>query len=254
MKLKFYLRGLGIGMAIAAVVMGMTFSSSNKETLSDDEIIERAQELGMVEESKVLIGASVTPVEETATPTPTETATPTPTKTATPTPTKTATPTPTKTATPTLTKTATPTPTKTATPTPTKTATPTPTKTATPTPTKTATPTPTKTATPTPTKTATPTPTKTATPTPTKTATPTPIPSPVAPIVAAGGVNVNVVPGSGSETISAQLYRAGLVKSAAEFNEYLCKNGYDRKLTTGDHLIAPGMDYQQIAIIMTTKY
>ena len=47
MKLKYYLRGLGIGIIGTAIVMGIALSGSKKETLSDAEIIERAKLLGM---------------------------------------------------------------------------------------------------------------------------------------------------------------------------------------------------------------
>lgn len=53
MKLKYYLRGLGIGIVVTAVIMSVTYGS-RKETLSDREIIERATELGMVMESDSL--------------------------------------------------------------------------------------------------------------------------------------------------------------------------------------------------------
>lgn len=45
MKLKFYLRGLGVGMIVTATLMG--FTSGGKEKLSDEEIKKRASELGM---------------------------------------------------------------------------------------------------------------------------------------------------------------------------------------------------------------
>ena len=50
MKLKYYLRGLGIGIMVTAVILSVAFGS-RKETLSDREIMERATELGMVSES-----------------------------------------------------------------------------------------------------------------------------------------------------------------------------------------------------------
>lgn len=49
MKLKYYLRGLGIGIAVTAFLMGAV--PGGKETLSDAQIKERAAQLGMVEES-----------------------------------------------------------------------------------------------------------------------------------------------------------------------------------------------------------
>lgn len=53
MKLKYYLRGLGIGIVVTAVIMSMT-AGGRKETLSDMEIKERAKALGMTEQGSVL--------------------------------------------------------------------------------------------------------------------------------------------------------------------------------------------------------
>lgn len=47
MKLKYYLRGLGIGIIVTTVVLAISFAGRQK-TLSDAEIIARAKELGMV--------------------------------------------------------------------------------------------------------------------------------------------------------------------------------------------------------------
>lgn len=47
MNLKFYLRGLGIGIVVTALIMGIT--SGGKEKLSNAEIRERAKALGMVD-------------------------------------------------------------------------------------------------------------------------------------------------------------------------------------------------------------
>lgn len=68
MKLKYYLRGLGIGILVTAVIMGVT-QGSRKETLSDREIRERAAALGMVEPGNSLadLEAADTP-EEAETP------------------------------------------------------------------------------------------------------------------------------------------------------------------------------------------
>lgn len=54
MKLKYYLRGLGVGIICTAVIMGIATSGKSKERLTDAEIIERARLLGMVmaEEAK----------------------------------------------------------------------------------------------------------------------------------------------------------------------------------------------------------
>lgn len=66
MKLKYYLRGLGIGIIVTAVIMGVA-SGSRKETLSDREIKERAAALGMVEP-----GNSLADMQESADPEPEE--------------------------------------------------------------------------------------------------------------------------------------------------------------------------------------
>ncbi len=66
MKLKYYLRGLGIGILVTAVIMGVT-QGSRKETLSDREIRERAAALGMVEP-----GNSLAELEAAETPAATE--------------------------------------------------------------------------------------------------------------------------------------------------------------------------------------
>lgn len=47
MKLKIYLRGLGIGIIVTTLILGI--SSSGKKELSDTEVIARAKKLGMVE-------------------------------------------------------------------------------------------------------------------------------------------------------------------------------------------------------------
>lgn len=49
MERKYYLRGLGIGIAVTAVIMGITVSGG--QTMTDEEIIARAKELGMVEDT-----------------------------------------------------------------------------------------------------------------------------------------------------------------------------------------------------------
>ncbi|MCR5419972.1 MAG: hypothetical protein K6E98_03085 [Lachnospiraceae bacterium] len=59
MQLKSYLRGLGCGLFISAVLMGIAVSYS-KKTLSDEEIKIRAAELGMVEEDSLLLKPSGT--------------------------------------------------------------------------------------------------------------------------------------------------------------------------------------------------
>lgn len=53
MKLRMYLRGLGLGMIVTALVLSFGVKSENK-TMTDAEVRARAKELGMVEESEKL--------------------------------------------------------------------------------------------------------------------------------------------------------------------------------------------------------
>lgn len=48
MKLKYYLRGLGVGIICTAIIMGIALSGKEKEKLTEAEIVERARLLGMV--------------------------------------------------------------------------------------------------------------------------------------------------------------------------------------------------------------
>lgn len=49
MERKYYLRGLGLGIVVTAVIMGIALSGPREMT--DEEIIQRAKELGMVEDT-----------------------------------------------------------------------------------------------------------------------------------------------------------------------------------------------------------
>lgn len=55
MKLRTYLRGLGLGLIVAALVTGV----GSRQTMSDEQIKARAKELGMMESNTYL-----TPVNE----------------------------------------------------------------------------------------------------------------------------------------------------------------------------------------------
>ena len=54
MKLRYYLRGLGIGMLVAALVLILSGNTGGK--MSDEAVKHRAAELGMVEKDKTLLG------------------------------------------------------------------------------------------------------------------------------------------------------------------------------------------------------
>lgn len=51
MKLKYYLRGLGIGIIITTITLSIV-SGKDSKSMSDEEVIARASELGMVMEEK----------------------------------------------------------------------------------------------------------------------------------------------------------------------------------------------------------
>lgn len=227
MRLRYYLRGLGIGIIVTAVIMGVSSGRNNK--MSDEEIKKRAAELGMIENTVLA------PPTEAVTPIAAPTETVTPTVTPATAPTEAATPTTTLTEAVTATATPTAAPTGTVTPTTTPTAAVTPT------------------AAPTEAVTPTTTPTEAVTPTaaPTEAITPT-----VTPEAAAGEdqtVTITIYGGEGSGTVSRKAAQAGLVDDAADFDSYLCKNGYDRHLAVGNHVIALGATYEEIAAILVSR-
>lgn len=52
MNLKYYLRGLGLGIVMTAVIMGITVPDKERN-LTDEEIVEKAKDLGMIEDSEL---------------------------------------------------------------------------------------------------------------------------------------------------------------------------------------------------------
>ena len=59
-------------------------------------------------------------------------------------------------------------------------------------------------------------------------------------------VIVTVRSGQGSEEAARAAKAAGLITDEVDFNNYMCANGYDRKLNVGDHEIPAGADYETI--------
>ncbi len=53
MKLKYYLRGMGVGVLLTAIIMGVALGGSGSK-MSDAEVIKRARQLGMVEAESTL--------------------------------------------------------------------------------------------------------------------------------------------------------------------------------------------------------
>ena len=57
MKLKYYMRGIGIGVIVTTIILVITFAFSGNN-ISDEEIINRAKKLGMVESSKTMTNST----------------------------------------------------------------------------------------------------------------------------------------------------------------------------------------------------
>ena len=216
MKLKYYLRGLGIGMAVTALILGISFSGrqgQEAQTLTDEQIRERASELGMVDSSELTLAALQNSAQPQTTMEPevteeSETMTE-PEATAEP---ETATE-PEATAEPEMT-------TK-----PEVTAEPEMT-------TK-----PETTAEP------------EMTTKPEATKEPELITAPEQ-----SQTTITIKKGSDSGSVSRVLYEAGLVENAKAFDNYLCNNGYSRSINPGIYEIAPGTSEEEISKIITGKH
>jgi hypothetical protein len=66
-------------------------------------------------------------------------------------------------------------------------------------------------------------------------------------------VQITVVGGDGSGTVARKLAEAGLVEDAKAYDEYLCSNGYDKRICTGTHSIPVGASAEDIAEIITSR-
>ena len=216
MKLKYYLRGLGIGMAVTALILGISFSGrqgQEAQTLTDEQIRERASELGMVNSSELTLAAlqnsaqPQTTMEPEVTEKPKLTADPETTTE------------PEATAAPETTTEpkATAEPETTAEPK--------------------ATAEPETTAAP------------EMTTEPEATKEPELITAPEQ-----SQTTITIKKGSDSGSVSRVLYEAGLVENAKAFDNYLCNNGYSRSINPGIYEIAPGTSEEEIAKIITGKH
>lgn len=63
-------------------------------------------------------------------------------------------------------------------------------------------------------------------------------------------ISIVVNKGEGSDTVSQRLYQAGLVDDPYAYDKYLMQNGYDRKIGAGEHLIPSGSSWQEIAVLL----
>ncbi len=239
--LKYYLRALGIGIIVTALLMG--YSQKGQAQMTDEEIRERAAQLGMREQQGVLselatASPEVSPAADpTVSPTYWSTAASTGSPTSQPAAEPAASPTPQPAAEPT------------ASPTPQPAASPTPQPAAEPT----ASPTPQPAAEPTASPTPQPAAESTASPTPQPAAKPTasPTPQPAASLAPAGDVVTLVINrGESSVTVSKNLEELGLVEDYWAFDRYLCENGFDHSIGTGTYEIPLGTAEEEIARII----
>lgn len=66
MKLKYYMRGIGIGVLVTTIILVIAFAFSGNN-ISDEEIINRAKKLGMVESSKTMTNSTTNTTNSTNT-------------------------------------------------------------------------------------------------------------------------------------------------------------------------------------------
>lgn len=246
MGLKYYLRGLGVGIVVTALIMGIAAGVNSKEKLSDSEIRERAKELGMVEESTVLAdtlaqGNGNSPQEE-AMPSQTPEATAEPTQEPAPEATEEPASSPEAAA-------------ETPEQEPEAVATEKPTTAPTEKPTQKPTQAPTATPTQKPTQTPAPAPSQKPADTSAKAPAQAPEETPAAQEASSAGqsesVRIEVVSGDSSVTVCKKLAQAGLVESASEYDSYLCRNGYDKSIRAGVFEIPVDAGEKEIAEIIT---
>ena len=232
MNLKYYLRGLGIGIAVTAIILGV---GRGKETLSDAEIKQRAAQLGMVEASGLLTEREEPAKEPEADKEPVETKEPTVEPTEEPSKEPEVTPEPEETEEPTEEPEETPEPEETEEPT----------------------------AEPTEAPTKEPEATKEPTPEPTEEPTSEPTEEPSVesedaketeePDLSEELCIISVNPGDGSLTVCKRLEEAGLITSATAYDSYMNEKGYDKKLQVGTFKIPKGTEPEEIALILMKK-
>ena len=69
----------------------------------------------------------------------------------------------------------------------------------------------------------------------------------------AATITVTINSGDGSDTVARHLAELGVITDAGDFDRYLCQNGYDKKLATGNHEINAGAGYPEIAEILIKR-
>ena len=67
------------------------------------------------------------------------------------------------------------------------------------------------------------------------------------------GIQIVISKGDDSGTVSRKLYNAGLIENAAEYDAFLMQHGYDKKISTGTKIIYATDSWQEIAEKLTSK-
>lgn len=214
--MKFYLRGLGIGILVTAVIMGI--ASSHKRQMTDEEIKARAKELGMVEN---MVLSDMPSASSQGNVTPSQAPEKTPEVSHTPEKTPEVSQAPEKT--PEVSQAPENSP---------------------------------REETPTPSPSPENTPVASASPSVSpETSAPADSASPESEPETDTGetITITIRSGQSSVAVSKMLEEAGLVESASAYDKYLCANGYDKRLKTGTHVIPVGATEEEIARIITSR-
>ncbi len=240
MKLRYYLRGVGVGLILAVAVYS-TIIIPRKYKMTDEEVLARARELGMVTEKDTDVDLSAlsgtpAPPEGTNPPAPTGDGTPTPTP-----PEKNTTPEPTK-------DSGTPTPME-------KNGTPIPSGEENPTLTPEKLPdlTPGASTVMPDVSDAPGMPTMPVAPTMPNMPTLPPEPLPQETETTGEKISITIPLGMGSESFALELQKAGLVEDAVDFDRYLMQNNYALFIKPGTYRILPGATYEEIAKQVTAN-
>ena len=65
--------------------------------------------------------------------------------------------------------------------------------------------------------------------------------------------NLTVERGYSSDRVAGILEDAGVIDNAAAFDRYLCSNGYDKRISVGSYQIPKGADYSTVAKLITNS-
>ncbi len=229
MKRKYYMRGLGLGILVTAILCAVALPKKT-EPMTDEEVIARATELGYVKKESGVTADDINKIKENETASGTPEASLTPEATDTPEATKE--------------PEGTPGPTQSPVPTPDAPEPPEePDKPDVP-----ATPTPKPTSTPTPKPTATPITTKAPTEAPKATATPAVEEEP-----AVTSYTITVERGATARRVAERLASVGAIGDADAFVRYLQSNGLTDYINIGTFTIPKGASHAEIAKILTGR-